>query len=166
MNPKLLPEFQATVFNAAEWDVLSPSAGRWQIDGMVFDALGLTTGERHAVYEGVLELVGNRKRKAGSIPESSPSGSRRGPYHDAVGRNVVARGKAIYQEKVRPHIDEETHHGHYMVIDVFSEDYEIDPHISAGAWRLLERQPGAVTCKLRIGYPSVYKMDRPRKRVQ
>ena len=166
VNPQLLPEPQATIFNAADWDVLSPSAERWQIDGMVFDALGLTSGERHAVYEGVSELVGNRKRKAGSTPESPPGRSRRGPYHDAVSRNVVARGKTIYQEKVRLQVDEETHHGHYVVIDVFSEDFEIDPHISAGAWRLLDRRPGAVTYKLRIGYPSVYKMDRPRKRVQ
>lgn len=166
VKPSLLADPEVAIFESTDWDVLSPSAERWQIDGMVFGTLGLAPSERHAVYEGVAELVGNRKRKAGSTPESPPGDSRRGPYHDAVGRNVVARGKAIYQGKLRPQVDEETHHGHYMVIDVFSEDFEIDPHISGGVSRLLERQPGAITYKLRIGYPSVYKMDRPRKRVQ
>ena len=90
----------------------------------------------------------------------------RKPNTDAIGHEVVARGTAIYQEKVRPQVDEETHHGHFVVIDILSEDYEIDPHISAGTWRLLDRRPGAITYKLRIGYPGVYKMDRPRKRVQ
>ena len=165
-NPLLLPSPEDSTFDGDDWDVLSPSAGRWQIDGMVFDALGLTAEERLAVYEGVTELVGNRKRRAGSTSEIPTGGSRRGPYQGAVGRNVVARGKAIYEEKVCPQVDEETHHGHYVVIDVFSEDFEIDPHISAGTWRLLDRCPGAVTYKLRIGYPSVYKMNRPRKRVQ
>ena len=166
VNPKLLPEFQATVFNAADWDVLSPSAGRWQIDGMAFDAMGLTAGERAAVYEGVTELVGNRKQKAGSAPSAPRAAGHKGPYSDAFAGNVVVRGKAIYEEKVRPRVNDEAHRGNYVVIDVFSEDYEIDTNNSTATWRLLDRRPGAVTFKLRIGYPSVYKMDRPRKRVQ
>ena len=67
VNPSLLPEVDAAIFNAAGWDVLSPSDERWQIDGIVFDALGLTAGERVAVHEGVTELVTNRKRRAGSV---------------------------------------------------------------------------------------------------
>ena len=43
---------------------------------------------------------------------------------------------------------------------VFSGDYEIDSHVSAGARRLAERRPGLVGYKMRIGYPSVYNMDR------
>ena len=62
--------------------------------------------------------------------------------------------------------EEDDHHGKYVVVDVFSEDYEIDPSNSTATWRLVDRRPGAVTYKLRIGYPSVYKMDRPRKPVQ
>ena len=46
--------------------MLRPSAERRVIDGMVFDALGLTDGERDAVYEAVSELVTNRKRRARS----------------------------------------------------------------------------------------------------
>ena len=66
-NPHLLPVFEDTVFDSADWDVLNPSAARRQIDNVVFDALGLTADERDAVYEGVSELVINRKRRAGSV---------------------------------------------------------------------------------------------------
>ena len=166
VNPQLLPAPEARIFESTDWDVLSPSAERWQIDGMVFDALGLTAGERAAVYEGVMELVGNRKQKAGNAPLAPLAAGHKGPYADAFAQSVVVRGKAIYGEKVRPHVAEETDRGKYVVVDVFSEDYEIDPSNSAGTWRLLDRRPGAVTFKLRIDCPSVYKMDRPRKRVQ
>ena len=67
VNPQLLPEPNESVFNAADWDVLTPSAARRHIDGAVFDALGLTPAERQAVYAGVTELVENRRRRARSI---------------------------------------------------------------------------------------------------
>lgn len=71
VNPQLLPEPAASVFNAADWDVLNPSAARRHIDEAVYDALGLTAGEREAVYAGVCELVENRKRKASSVSGGS-----------------------------------------------------------------------------------------------
>jgi hypothetical protein len=37
------------------------------LDCVVFDALGLTPGEREAVYEAVVELVQKRLAKAGSV---------------------------------------------------------------------------------------------------
>ena len=46
---------------------MNPSPERLEIDTVVFDALGLTEGERDAVYEGVNELVGNRMRRARSV---------------------------------------------------------------------------------------------------
>lgn len=46
---------------------MRPSDARRRLDALVYDALGLTAGEREAVYEGVRELVENRKRKAGSV---------------------------------------------------------------------------------------------------
>ena len=70
VNPQLLREPASSVFNASDWDVLAPSAARRHIDEAVYDALGLTAGERDAVHEGVVELVGNRKRKAGSIGQT------------------------------------------------------------------------------------------------
>jgi len=36
-------------------------------DNIIFDALNLTQGERDAVYEAVINLVGARLKKAGSV---------------------------------------------------------------------------------------------------
>ena len=76
VNPALLPEPHESVFNAADWDVLTPSAARRHIDAAVYDALGLTAGEREAVQAGVAELVTNRKRRAGSVSGAAATGGR------------------------------------------------------------------------------------------
>ena len=65
-DPNLLPEIDERIFHSTEWDVLSPSPQRRMIDDAVFEVLGLTAGERDAVYEGVRELVENRKQRARS----------------------------------------------------------------------------------------------------
>ncbi len=65
-DPNLLPEIDERIFHSTDWDVLSPSPQRRMIDDAVFEALGLTAGERDAVYEGVRELVENRKQRARS----------------------------------------------------------------------------------------------------
>ena len=67
VRPKLLRELDAKIFDSDKWDVLIPSPERRLIDTAVFDALRLTQGEQDAVYEGVSELVGNRKRRANSV---------------------------------------------------------------------------------------------------
>ena len=46
------------------------SKDRRDIDELVFDALGLTQGERDAVYEAVIDLVDSRLKKAASIKMS------------------------------------------------------------------------------------------------
>ena len=70
LNPSLLNEIDAVMFNATDWNVQDPSAERLEIDVTVFDALDLTQGVRYAVYEAVVELVGNRLRRARSVRES------------------------------------------------------------------------------------------------
>ncbi len=65
--PVSLPHIDETTFESINWDVLAPSSERKLIDDAVFDVLGLTQGERDAVYEGVTELVENRRRRARSV---------------------------------------------------------------------------------------------------
>ena len=92
-NPQLLPEPAASAFNAADWDVLNPSAARRHIDDAMFDALGLTAGEREAVYAGVTELVENRRRRARSVREpASTSGSDKPPFKVVPIRGGYAPG--------------------------------------------------------------------------
>jgi hypothetical protein len=43
------------------------SVDRRALDAIIFDALGLTAGEREAVYEAVVEWVSRRLEKAGSV---------------------------------------------------------------------------------------------------
>ena len=92
-NPQLLPEPVASAFNAADWDVLNPSAARRHIDDGVFEALGLTAGEREAVYAGVTELVENRRRRARSLREpASAAGADKPPFRLVPIRGGYAPG--------------------------------------------------------------------------
>ena len=67
VNPILLSEPDVGIFASTDWDVLTPSTERLQIDAALFDVLGLSQGERDAVYEGVNELVENRLKRARSV---------------------------------------------------------------------------------------------------
>ena len=156
VNPRLLAEPDSSLFASREWDVLSPSPARWQIDGMVFDALGLTAAERVAVYEGVTELVTNRKRRARSVPDGPRATDAEETAADAVAHNIVTRGQSIYDEKIRDKV-EQTERGKFAVIDIFSEDYEIDARHAAASRRLVARHAGAITCTIRIGFRDTYK---------
>ena len=68
VDPRLLPTPVQSDFAGENWEVLNPSEERRQLDDVVYDALGLTMGERDAVHESVDELVQNRGRRAASIP--------------------------------------------------------------------------------------------------
>ena len=128
----------------------------WQIDGMVFDALGLTAGERLAVHEGVTESVTNRKQKSKSRLEGPHNVEIKSHAADAVARNIVTRGQSIYDEKIR-HKVEDSERGKFAVIDVYSGDYEIDSRHAVASRRLVARHPGAITYPVRIGQPTAYK---------
>ena len=58
VDPSLLGGLDAAILDSSDWDVLNPSAERREIDVLVSDVLGMTTGERDAVYEGVVEIIG------------------------------------------------------------------------------------------------------------
>ena len=66
VHPNLLSKPRDGTFNNTDWDVLTPSQSRLQIDAIVFEALNLTQDERDAVYEGVVDLVQNRLLRARS----------------------------------------------------------------------------------------------------
>ena len=162
--PKLSAKEQApivrlvdAILEAKDADPGADTSGlEWEIDGLVYDLYGLTAGERLAVYEGVAELVGNRKAKAGGALTATRDDSPRGAYDDAVARNIVARGQSIYDEKIR-HKVEETERGKFVVIDVFSGDYEMDDRHADASRRLVARHAGAITCTIRIGFRNTYK---------
>ncbi len=69
---------------------------------------------------------------------------------------VTTRGKAVYQKlqnKVEPR-----HNGKFLVIDIQTEDYEIDDRGTVAINRLLSKHPDAVIYLVRIGHQTAYKI--------
>lgn len=70
-------------------------------------------------------------------------------------------GTTIYEEKIRS-LMEPGDKGKFVVIDVYSGDYEMDERSGAAIGRLLKRRPAAHTCTVRVGYPVPYSVRWPR----
>ena len=68
---------------------------------------------------------------------------------------LAARGESIYQEQVLPQVGQ-VEKGTFVVIDVESGDYEVDPRDATATRRLLKRRPEAVTYGVRVGYRAAY----------
>ena len=67
LDPKTFAFEDAEVFTSTAWEMLDLSDDRRALDAIIFDALGLTQGERDGMYEGVVNLVEARLRKAKSF---------------------------------------------------------------------------------------------------
>lgn len=63
---------------------------------------------------------------------------------------IAARGKAIYEQQIRPRVGPE-HDGEYLVINVETGEYEIDADKVAVAQRAYARHPGAPLYGMRVG---------------
>ena len=68
---------------------------------------------------------------------------------------LLAKGQAIYREKIRPLVHPQ-HKGKMVIIDVETGDYEMDESAGAAADRLLKRRPGCYTHGVRVGYKVPY----------
>ena len=78
------------------------------------------------------------------------------PHSDYTTGTIAARGKAIYhhlRDTVEPH-----HNGKFLVIDIETENYEIDAQGTVALNRLLSKHPDAVIYLLRIGHRTAYRM--------
>ncbi len=71
LDPKIFAFEDETIFASTAWEMLEPSDDRRALDAIIFDALGLTQGERDGVYEAVVNLVESRLRKAKSLKGKS-----------------------------------------------------------------------------------------------
>jgi hypothetical protein len=69
---------------------------------------------------------------------------------------ISQRGKEIYQQHIRTHIETAENIGKIIAIDLDTGEYEIDTDLLAACHRLQEKQPDAVTWAERIGYDAVY----------
>jgi hypothetical protein len=69
---------------------------------------------------------------------------------------VTARGEAVYQ-KLQNTV-EPRHNGQFLVIDIQTEDYEIDARGTVAINRLLSKHPNAVIYVVRIGHQIAYQL--------
>ena len=74
-----------------------------------------------------------------------------------------AKGKAIYNEKIRHIVEADpSQKGRVVVIDIYTGEYEI-ADTDWEARRCLEKRcPDAFTWAERVGYPAAYKIRGPR----
>lgn len=77
--------------------------------------------------------------------------------HPTLSREEIAqRGKEIYQQRIRTHIETTENIGKIIAIDLNTGQYEIDKDLLAACHRLQAKQPNAITWAERIGYDAVY----------
>ena len=79
------------------------------------------------------------------------------PYAHYTAEEVAARGEALYEQQIRPHV-EAAHKGKFVVVDIETGDYEIDEEDLAATKRALAKRPDAVLYGLRIGSPTAYRL--------
>ncbi len=87
---------------------------------------------------------------------ANPLGFRLSVLTDYPSGTVTARGEAIYQ-KLQNEV-ERHHNGEFLVIDIQTEDYEIDVRSTAAINRLLSKHPDAVIYLVRIGHQAAYQL--------
>ena len=78
------------------------------------------------------------------------------PYSDYTAEAIADRGKAIYQ-RLRDAVETE-HNGKFLVIDIETENYEIDVQGTVAVNCLLSKHPDAVIYLLRIGHRTAYRI--------
>ena len=72
---------------------------------------------------------------------------------------IARRGESIYNEKIRPLVEAESH-GRRLIIDIETGDYLFQDQQNpvAASHSLLERNPDAVLYGVRVGYPAATKI--------
>lgn len=78
-------------------------------------------------------------------------------YAQYTPQEVESRGEAIYESNIRAKV-ENNHDGEFVVIDIETGDYEIDPDDLVATERLTTRRPEGVLYGLRIGHPVAYQL--------
>ena len=65
---------------------------------------------------------------------------------------IVERGKAIYEQQIRPTVDTEANAGKFLIIDIETGDYELDDDDMAATRRAHARHPDGAFYGMRVGY--------------
>lgn len=79
------------------------------------------------------------------------------PYTNHTSEEVSSRGEALYEQQIRNKVETQ-HKGKFLVIDIETGEYEIDPDDLMATKRLLAKRTNAVLYGLRIGFPTAYQI--------
>jgi hypothetical protein len=86
------------------------------------------------------------------LPEENPM-----PQTSYSADEVVRRGEEIYQRDLKSKV-EPTHNGEFLVLDIDTGDYEIDPDEVAALRRAVDRHPEGTRYIKRIGYSATHRL--------
>ena len=70
---------------------------------------------------------------------------------------VATRGEAIYEREIRHKVESQSK-GQYLVLDIETGEYEINPDDLVATKQAMAKRPDAVLYGLRIGYPAAYRL--------
>ncbi len=79
------------------------------------------------------------------------------PSADYTGNEVVQRGQAIYEDRIRPKV-EAGNKGKYLVINIETGEYEMDTDDLTASKRAKARFGDAALFAMRIGFPAAYRL--------
>ena len=71
---------------------------------------------------------------------------------------ICERGRRIYAEKLRASLDTPENRRKVLMIDIETEEYEMDIEQRPAVSRAIAKHPGAALYAMRIGYPSLDKI--------
>ncbi|MDQ2800509.1 MAG: hypothetical protein M3Y13_12825 [Armatimonadota bacterium] len=75
-------------------------------------------------------------------------------HPDYTTEEIVRRGKALYDQQIRPQV-EASHGGKVVVVNIETGEYEIDQDHLAASNRAAVKFPGAALYAMRIGSPAL-----------
>ena len=80
------------------------------------------------------------------------------PATNYTEEEIVQRGQALYEQKIRAAIDEIENKGRMLVINVETGEYEMDADDVTAAKRAKARFGAAALFTIRIGHPAAYRL--------
>lgn len=79
------------------------------------------------------------------------------PHPRYTTREIVERGKAIYEQQIRPKVEAENK-GKFLVVDIQTGDFEMAEDDLTASDRAIAKNPGAALYGVRIGSPAAYRL--------
>lgn len=71
---------------------------------------------------------------------------------------VARRGREIYERDIRSEGFDREHHGEFLVVDVTTGEYELDPDEAEAFDRAEGKNPGGLFYLMRVGYRAAHRI--------